>query len=334
MEEASVVHAATVVTTGSDSTRGFQLIEKKQYISDIIARGGLNNFDFAALVEEKPSYYDDCAAVPNRREKYYNLCRYWKRTPTTYSKLLRQFGLTDKALGLKTPPRTPKSPAPKKSSSDRKPKAKRSVRNSNTNPGAAPTPAPAPSAVAPPPQVIRRPAPPLFQPHPSPSNMMSAFEHRHCVINTSSPILFTYVHLFYYLVVTGSSGGNKIRGCRLPPLGEWLPPSNRLSFSCVACIASWRFSGEGPMQSVPNLSCLVYMLCCSDSEKSGRKPKQNRQHRRDANVRQKGQREGNFETQLSRSWVHASREQSRKGKVFPWPFRSMFRFLQSAFGTL
>ena len=164
VEEASVVHAATVVTTGSDSTRGFTLIEKKQYISDIIAGGGLYDFDFATLVKEKPSYYADCPAVPKRREKFYNLWGYWKRNPATYGKLLRQFGLQDKALGLKTPPpRTPKSPAPK-SSSGRKPKARRTpVRNGVP----APAPAPAPPAVAPPPQVIRHPAPPLFHPQPS-----------------------------------------------------------------------------------------------------------------------------------------------------------------------
>ena len=171
VEEASVVNAATVVTFGSGSTRGFTLPEKKQLISDIIDFGGLHSVDAADIIAAKPDYYDNCAATPNRRKKVENVVGYWKRNPHSYSKLLADLGLKEKALGLETPPRNP-APAPK-TSSERKPKARRTtrttVRNSNTSPAVAPAAAPAP-----PPQVVRRPAPPLFQPQPSPRTMVTA----------------------------------------------------------------------------------------------------------------------------------------------------------------
>jgi len=144
--EASVVEAPSVGTFDLEPL-------KKQLVLDIIERGGLHSLDAQGLIDDKPSYYDNCPAVPRRKSKTKNLISYWKREPKAYRTVLKNYGLEDIALGtgLQSPP---KSVTKKAKSVPRKTPTKRSTPRRQTSSRSLPTEEE--QHLSPPPKVIRQ----------------------------------------------------------------------------------------------------------------------------------------------------------------------------------
>jgi len=158
IDQASVVDAESLAQS-VDSTWGLGPVTKKQLLEDILDRGGLHQVQVAELIKEKPDFYDNSAAFPNRKSKTKNTVQYWKREPASYSKVLKEFGLEDKALRVSIQSPSKSKPAPTKK---RKSTPARKAKPSSTTPTTTPTrqasssrlrsPPPTFAAARPPPQ--------------------------------------------------------------------------------------------------------------------------------------------------------------------------------------